>query len=102
MPLRSKPTLLENLRRQSDEMRARETAARQPFEAAVKAIDSGLWRAFRWLDEALGHLEVIRPAAAHVFKIGFWNPDSPRQFDRQIGNALRVPLGFLVAQIESM
>ena len=70
MPSPSKPSLLESLRRQSNEMRARETAARQPFEAAVKAIDSGLWRAFRWLDEALGHLEVIRPTTAHTFKLG--------------------------------
>jgi len=70
MPSPSKPSLLESLRSKSDEMRARETAARQPFEAAVKSIDSGLWRAFRWLDEALGHLEVIRPTAAHVFKLG--------------------------------
>lgn len=78
----SKPSLLENLRRQSDEMRARETAARQPFEAAVKAIDSGLWRAFRWLDEALGHLEVIRPAAAHVFKLGEILTLNQPRFDR--------------------
>jgi len=82
MPLPSKPTLLENLRRQSDEMRARETAARQPFEAAVKAIDSGIWRAFRWLDEALGHLEVIRPVAAHVFKLGEILTLNQPRFDR--------------------
>ena len=37
-------------------------AARKPMEEAIKDIDRILWRAFRWLDEAMGHLEVIRPA----------------------------------------
>ena len=61
MPEPPKPSLLQQLRTQSDALRAQDTAARKPFEAAVQAIDSSLWRAFRWLDEALGHLEVIRP-----------------------------------------
>jgi hypothetical protein len=82
MPSLSKPSLLESLRRQSDELRARETAARQPFEAAVKSIDSGLWRAFRWLDEALGHLEVIRPKVAHAFQLGNILTLNQPRFDR--------------------
>jgi hypothetical protein len=78
----AKPSLLEQLRKQSDELRAQDTAARQPFEAAVKAIDTSLWRAFRWLDEALGHLEVIRPKAAHQFQLdNILTVDQPR-FDR--------------------
>jgi len=70
MPSPSKPSLLESLRRQSDAMRTQETAARKPFEAAVKSIDSNLLRTYRWLDEVLGHLEVIHPVAAHKFKLG--------------------------------
>lgn len=82
MSARPTPSLLESLRRQSDEMRARDSAARRPVEAAVRAIDSGLWRAFRWLDEALGHLEVIRPQTTHVFALGsILTLDRPR-FER--------------------
>ena len=65
----AKPSLLDQLRKQSEELRAQDTAARQPIEAAIKDIDRRLWRAFRWLDEALGHLEVIRPAVAHQFQL---------------------------------
>lgn len=78
----SKPSLLEELRKQSEELRAQDTAARQPMVAAIKDIDRGLWRAFRWLDEALGHLEVIRPAVAHQFHLeNILTLDRPR-FDR--------------------
>ena len=45
----------------SDALRAAGEAARKPVEEALKDIDRILWRAFRWLDEAVGHLEVIRP-----------------------------------------
>ncbi len=78
----TKPSLLEALRKQSEELRAQDTAARQPMVAAIKDIDRGLWRAFRWLDEALGHLEVIRPAVAHQFQLeNILTLDRPR-FDR--------------------
>ena len=63
------PSLLEVLRKQSEELRAQDTAARKPIEAAITDMDRGLWRAFRWLDEALGHLEVIRPEVAHQFQL---------------------------------
>ncbi|MEP7329984.1 MAG: hypothetical protein ABI777_12285, partial [Betaproteobacteria bacterium] len=63
----AKPSMLEALRMQSEALRAQDTAARKPMEEALKDIDRGLWRAFRWLDEAIGHLEVIRPAVAHTF-----------------------------------
>lgn len=78
----TKPSLLDSLRKQSEELRAQDTAARQPMVAAIKDIDRGLWRAFRWLDEALGHLEVIRPAVAHQFQLeNILTLDRPR-FDR--------------------
>jgi hypothetical protein len=63
------PSLLDQLRKQSEELRAQDTAARKPIEAAIVDMDRGLWRAFRWLDEALGHLEVIRPEVAHQFQL---------------------------------
>ena len=67
MPQTIKPSLLEVLRVQSAALRAQDSAARKPMEEALMDIDRGLWRAFRWLDEAVGHLEVIRPAVAHTF-----------------------------------
>jgi len=64
-----KPTLLDTLRACSEQLRAQDQAARKPVEEALKDIDRGLWRAFRWLDEAVGHLEVIRPRIHHVFHL---------------------------------
>lgn len=78
----AQPSLLDSLRRQSVELRARDSAARRPIEVAIKDIDQSLWRAFRWLDEAVGHLEVIRPAVAHQFQLAnILTLDRPR-FDR--------------------
>jgi hypothetical protein len=65
-----KPTMLDQLRAKSDALRAQDQAARKPMEEALKDIDRCLWRTFRWLDEAMGHLEVIRPSVGHVFHIG--------------------------------
>lgn len=65
----SKPKLLESLRAQSTAVRAQGEAARKPVEEALGDIDKLLWRAFRWLDEALGHLEVIQPVVAHRFQL---------------------------------
>jgi len=62
-----KPTLLDQLREKSETLRAGQSAARKPVEEAIKDIDRILWRAFRWLDEAMGHLEVIHPRVGHVF-----------------------------------
>jgi len=62
-----KPTLLDQLRDKSETLRAGQSAARKPVEEAIKDIDRILWRAFRWLDEAMGHLEVIHPRVGHVF-----------------------------------
>jgi hypothetical protein len=65
----SKPKLLESLRAQSTAVRAQGEAARKPVEEVLGDIDKMLWRAFRWLDEALGHLEVIQPVVAHRFHL---------------------------------
>jgi hypothetical protein len=62
-------SLLESLRAKSEALRANEGAARRPVEEAQKEIDRRLMRAFRWLDEALGHLEVIRPVVSHQFTL---------------------------------
>jgi hypothetical protein len=64
-----KASLLDKLREKSEELRAQDQAARKPVEEALKDIDRTLWRAFRWLDEALGHLEVIRPKVGHIFRL---------------------------------
>lgn len=66
----TKPTLLEQLREKSEALRAQGEAARRPLEEGIKEIDRILWRAFRWLDEAMGHLEVIRPRVGHTFHLG--------------------------------
>jgi len=76
------PTLLDQLRENAQALRASDQAARKPMEEALKDIDRILWRAFRWLDEALGHLEVIRPSVAHVYHLGnILTVERPR-FDR--------------------
>ena len=69
MPEASRPTLLDELRRQSEALRAQQAAARKPVEKAQHEIDARLWRAFRWLDEVMGHLEVIRPTVKHQFRL---------------------------------
>jgi hypothetical protein len=76
------PSLLEQLREQSEALRVRGEAARKPMEEAIKDIDRILWRTFRWLDEVMGHLEVIRPQVNHVFHLGnVLSIERPR-FDR--------------------
>jgi hypothetical protein len=78
----TKPSMLEALRQQSEALRAEDQAARKPIEEALKDIDRGLWRAFRWLDEALGHLEVIRPNVGHTFHLDNILAIARPQFDR--------------------
>ena len=63
-------SLLETLRAQSDAVRGQGDAARRPVEESIVEIDRRLWRAFKWLDEAVAHLEVIKPAVAHEFRAG--------------------------------
>jgi len=76
------PSLLDQLRKRSQDLRAQDTEARKPIEAALQDIDRGLWRAFRWLDEVLGHLEVIRPVVAHQFQLGNVLTLNRPRFDR--------------------
>jgi len=94
-PSSDKPSLLEKLRAQSAALQAQEGARRRPLEEALKDIDRRLWRAFRWLDEALHHLEVIKPGVAHAFRL---DPDlaieSPR-FDHGFVSYRRRALGGL-------
>jgi hypothetical protein len=61
-------SLLDRLRKQSDEVRASETPRRSTEEILVD-IDKRLWRAYRWLDEALAHLSIIKPVVAHEFRV---------------------------------
>jgi len=100
----SKPgsSLLDNLRAQSSAARAQGEAARKPVEEALAEIDRLLWRAFRWLDEALGHLEVIKPQVKHRFAIpGVVTIEQP-QYERGFMSYRRRPLAGqdLLAQIE--
>src|SRR5688572_3880189 len=61
-------SLLDRLRQQSDAVRANETPRRSTEEILVD-MDKRLWRAYRWLDEALAHLSVIKPVVAHDFRV---------------------------------
>jgi hypothetical protein len=61
-------SLLDRLRQQSDAVRANETPRRSTEEILVD-MDKRLWRAYRWLDEALAHLSVIKPVVAHEFRV---------------------------------
>jgi hypothetical protein len=65
---KSAGSLLETLRAQSDAVRGQGDAARRPVDEALREIDRRLWRAFKWLDEAMAHLEVIKPIVAHEFR----------------------------------
>jgi hypothetical protein len=86
-------SLLETLRQQSSAVRAQGEAARRPAEEALAHIDALLWRAFRWLDEALGHLEVIQPQVGHRFAIpGIVAIERP-QYERGFVSYRRKALG---------
>lgn len=61
-------SLLDRLRQQSDAVRANETPRRSTEEILVD-MDKRLWRAYRWMDEALAHLSVIKPVVAHDFRV---------------------------------
>jgi len=52
-------SLLDRLRQQSDAVRANETPRRSTEEILVD-MDKRLWRAYRWLDEALAQRAVLR------------------------------------------
>ena len=61
-------TFLSRLRQQSDAVRATETPQRST-EDILQDIDQRLWRLYRFLDEALAHLAVIKPVVAHAYRI---------------------------------
>ena len=70
MPETPRPSLLDELRQRSEALRAERAVARLPEERSRHEIDGALWRAYRWLDEAMGHLEVIRPEVLRKFRLG--------------------------------
>ena len=70
MPEKNRPSLLDDLRKRSAAIREQRAADRLPEEKALRAIEEALWRAFRWLEEAMGHLEVIQPGVQHRFRLG--------------------------------
>ena len=69
MPEKPRPSLLNELRQRSAAIREQRDAARLPEEKAQHAIEEALWRVFRWLEEAMGHLETIRPEVQHRFRL---------------------------------
>lgn len=91
----SKASLLEQLREKSEALRAEGEAARRPLEEGIREVDRILWRAFRWLDEAIGHLAVIRPRVRHTFHLGsVLSLERPR-FERGFVSFRRKPVASL-------
>jgi hypothetical protein len=74
-------SLLTRLRQQSDAVRAAE-APRRSTEDVLREIDQRLWRAYRFLDEVLAHLGVIRPTVAHQFRVDQLLSLSGMQFEQ--------------------
>jgi hypothetical protein len=74
-------SLLSRLRQQSDAVRANESP-RRSMEEILQDMDQRLWRAYRWLDEALAHLGVIKPVVAHEFRIDSYLTLSGLQFEQ--------------------
>lgn len=73
--------MLDRLRRESDAIRS-STAPVRPVEEILQDMDHRLWRTYRWLDEALAHLEVIKPVVAHEFRVEGLPVMGGLQFDR--------------------
>lgn len=73
--------MLERLRRESDAVRS-SAAPIRPIEEILQEMDRRLWRAYRWLDEALAHLEVIKPVVAHEFRLEGLPVMAGLQFER--------------------
>jgi hypothetical protein len=86
MPEKPRSSLLDQLRERSAAIQEERAASRLPEAKALQAIEAALWRAFRWLEEAMGHLEVIQPDVRHRFRLGDY-----LTFDR-----LQVESGFAV------
>jgi len=60
---------LDELRRESDAVRKTTNEQHRPIEEVLRDMDRQLWSAFRWLEEALKHLEIIRPRVRHTFRL---------------------------------
>jgi hypothetical protein len=74
--------LLDTLRAQSDAMRGQEKNAKRTPDDALKDLDRRMWKSFKWLDEAIGHLAVIRPAVAHDYRVADVVTIASPQFDQ--------------------
>ncbi len=74
-------SLLETLRAQSDALRGSATAAKRAPEELLRDLDRKMSRSFKWLDEAVSHLEVIRPVVAHAYRLGDILTIASPQFD---------------------
>jgi hypothetical protein len=86
------PSLLQSLRQRSAAVHDAHSAPR-PHAPDRRAIDRSLLAAFRWLDEALGHLAVIRPVVAHRFALtGLLTIATPR-YDRGFASYRRTSIG---------
>ncbi|MCC6378548.1 MAG: hypothetical protein IT519_07015 [Burkholderiales bacterium] len=95
-------SLLETLRAQSDAVRGQGDASRRPVEESIREIDRRLWRAFKWLDEAVAHLEVIKPVVAHEFRADDIVTIASPRFDSGFLSFRRKALGVseVIEQIE--
>ncbi|HYQ99836.1 MAG TPA: hypothetical protein VET86_07320 [Casimicrobiaceae bacterium] len=58
----SPPALLASLRARAEALRGDELALRRSAADAMREIDRRLHAAYRWFEEILAHLDVIRPA----------------------------------------
>jgi len=75
-------SFLERLREQSEAARAADAAAKQPLASAREDLSRRLWQTFRWLDEAVGYLGVIRPPVKRRFRLTDTLSFAQPQFDQ--------------------
>ena len=102
MPASIPSPMLAELRKRSAAVRDADPAAQGPGASDLRDIDRRLLAAFRWLDEAIAHLEVIRPVVAHRFTLeGVATIATPR-YDRGVVSYRRAVLaGFdLIERLE--
>ena len=95
-------SLLDTLRAQSDAVKGQGDAARRPIEEASREIDRRLWKAFKWLDEAVAHLEVIKPVTSHEFRVNELVTIQSPKFENGFLSFRRKPLAGIdaIEQIE--
>jgi len=65
----SSPALLASLRARAEALRDGELALRRSANDAARDVERRLHAAYRWLEEALAHLDVIRPAIDRRFAV---------------------------------